>query len=66
MVQHKLTQFSRLEESLTKNGRDKVLLTVPLYQRKFIWFEDESTEQSIGKEFVQKLATSEANEASFF
>lgn len=66
MVQHKLVQFSRLEDSLRKNVRGKVLLTVPLYQRKFVWFEDESTGQSIGKEFVQKLANLEANEASCF
>lgn len=72
MVQHKLVQFSRLEDSLrkedplSKNGRGKVLLTVPLYQRKFVWFDGESTGQSIGKEFVQKLASFEANEASFF
>jgi hypothetical protein len=66
MVQHKLVQFSRLEDSLRKNGRGKVLLTVPLYQRKFVWFDEESKGESIGKEFVQKLATSEANEASFF
>lgn len=66
MVQHKLVQFSRLEDSLRKNARGKVLLTVPLYQRKFVWFEDESKGESIGQEFVRKLATSETNEASFF